>query len=158
MAQPIPKPGDKVLIVTGRSSFIGRTFPVVRCPDWSNRNDKIWVELNGCHIDHVATLPPNYEIVSETSEQYANPGDTIEITYNAACGSNFVGKKFKVIERPGTKLSTETPGSAWIVGPAGPCFFRPEHYILIESSSDKKENVDAFLKKQMDDNLRGMFV
>ncbi len=73
MATEIPKPGDKVRIVsttnTDYENFLGREFEVVECPDqWKNSpkyNDKIWVKYYMSAVYDIAVLPPNYEIVGQ---------------------------------------------------------------------------------------------
>lgn len=162
MEQPTPKPGDKVVIVTGRPSFLGKTFLIVECPPWSCNKDKIWVEIDDCHVDHIATLPPNYIILGPMSEQHAQPGDTIMITWGSV---DWRGKKLKVIERQTDPppVSEEKPGDAWFFGIKGLAkFFRKEDYVVIEScvpNDDRgsEEDVDVFLKKQRDANLKSVF-
>jgi hypothetical protein len=90
-------------------------------------------------------------------EAHAQPGDTIEITFNE---DGWLGKRFVVVEsdRKGSE-----PGEAWFYDEHKTLGYFMSHNYKIISRSGKAPNnkanrdVDTFLKEQKDDNLRSVF-
>lgn len=89
--------------------------------------------------------------------EHAKPGDTVEVTCEG-----FLGQQYVVIECPESHKFNDEPGRAWHLGPMGhPLFFAPEHYKIIKRanrlSSVVNDDVEKSLRKQTNDNLKGVF-
>jgi hypothetical protein len=88
---------------------------------------------------------------------YAQPGDTIEITY-----SSWSGERYVVVPPP-ERSYTAPNGAAWFDDGSG-CiaYFTPDNYKIISRSGKASNNgangdVDMFLNKQRDNNLHSVF-
>lgn len=90
--------------------------------------------------------------------EHAKPGDTIEIIW---CNPYWNGKRFKVVEPPDDALGSGFPGDAWFLSENGyKRYFFKQDYVIVESNQSSlgnTEDVDASLKRQLNDNLRNLF-
>jgi len=89
------------------------------------------------------------------------PGDTIVITGEP--GGEFVGKEFVVVPCPGDNTDLDSDDAIWVCYEDHPYRVPIRRLEIVETTQDTKrdacgEGVDAFLKRQMDDNLRSQFV
>lgn len=103
-----------------------------------------------------------YEM-SETEQEYANPGDTIEITNKMW---DHFGKHFLVVARPPEYPPDNYPeGCAWVSNwesrmAYDSVFIRHEYYKIVsrgKTTTHDTKSVDVSLERQRDDNLRKVF-
>lgn len=88
-------------------------------------------------------------------ETHAQPGDTIEITWDH---DNWLGKRFVVINPPEGNLAPL--GAAWFDvenGHLSYYFLSCNYKIISRSRKTPNRDVDTFLKEQRDDNLSSVF-
>ncbi len=96
------------------------------------------------------------------SDDYPRPGDTIEITWNY---DDWLGKRYVVVECPESHRGTQygdDPSNAWaIVDDDGePSYFMSTNYKIVargNGQTAKGQDTDKSLKRQLNDNLRGVF-
>lgn len=93
--------------------------------------------------------------------EYAKPGDIVELKFLVFSG-DYDGKQVTVVERPVDRDYGDEPGDIWFwwhlarehqwVG--------KESYKIIKaanSGTTQSKDVDKSLKRQLNDNLRGLF-
>ena len=94
------------------------------------------------------------------SDDYAKPGDTIEVTWNHP---DWLGKVFVVVECPKLHMHTsvDCPSHAWFVDENGhAAYFSPDCYKIVARGNGftlTSSEIDRSLDKQRDDNLREVF-
>ncbi len=94
------------------------------------------------------------------SDDYARPGDTIEVTWNHV---DWLGKKFVVVECPDRYMHTSVdhPSHAWFSEANEGCsYFAADCYKIVSRANGRAvsgSDVDKSLDRQRDDNLRGVF-
>lgn len=92
------------------------------------------------------------------SDEIAEVGDTIEITYNTPF---WRGKKVVVVKRPDDATEGNQPGDTWFWSKdqKKPLYFSQEDYRIVQRANeqDTTNHVDASLKSQLNDNLRSIF-
>lgn len=87
---------------------------------------------------------------------YAQVGDTIEITYEK---KTWLGRQFVVIPPPEKINSNPQPGDAWIsneLDSGSPGFIRFCNYKVIKRAQETG-SVDVSLRKQLNNNLKSVF-
>lgn len=93
------------------------------------------------------------------SAERAKPGDTIEIITSSIDINRWaIGRQFLVMECPDDeKDNSRFFGGTWIecFVEGAICITDPENYRIIKHAD--KHNVDVFLDKQRDTNLRSVF-
>jgi hypothetical protein len=96
------------------------------------------------------------------SDKWAKPGDTIEITWT---NPDWLGKRLVVIECPEEHKNSfgNHPSHAWFCNEfcGGASYFTADIYKVVERAgrcvSISNGDVDESLKRQLDENLRGVF-
>jgi hypothetical protein len=95
-----------------------------------------------------------------SEDDWAKPGDTIEIVRMVF--NKFVGNKYLVVEAPEGSWCPE--GGAWVEasGPDDPeGYFTKDCYKVVERAGQSvliaNGDVDESLRRQLDENLRGVF-
>jgi len=111
-------------------------------------------------LSELGIYPP--EGVHEMSDDYAKPGDTIEVTWNHP---DWLGKILVVVECPERHMHTsiDHPSHAWFIDPIASghaAYFDPSCYKVVARGNGctlTSSEIDRSLDKQRDDNLRGVF-
>lgn len=86
--------------------------------------------------------------------EHSKPGDTIEITVK----NDFFGQKFLVIECPDDNKKGPYSKYAWVEhNGCALALVDPKTYKIIKTSLENNVSDDEFLKRQLNDNLRGIF-
>jgi len=95
------------------------------------------------------------------SDDYAKPGDTIEITWDY---DDWKGRRYIVVECPESYKGTscDNPGNAWVIAEKGksPSYLFAGNYKIVARGNGQTttgEGVDKSLKRQLNDNLRRVF-
>lgn len=88
------------------------------------------------------------------NEKHAKPGNIIKIIKGS-----LVDQEFLVVECPDNHQDRSFSHCAWVEMMGSRCFFlNPESYeIISQTNKQKKDDVDTFLKKQLNTNLRNLF-
>lgn len=85
---------------------------------------------------------------------HAKPGDTIKITAR----NDFCGQQFLCVECPESKKDGPYSDCAWVeYWDTTVHVHNPETYKIVKHRSTANNGADEFLKRQLDDNLRGLF-
>lgn len=92
-------------------------------------------------------------------DQYAKPGDVVEVTWD---DQEWKGLRYEVIEYPPEGTAESRPGDAWGRRKKNntPFVIREGYYTIVERANPltaQSKDVDESLKRQLNDNLRGLF-
>lgn len=96
------------------------------------------------------------------SDHNPQVGDTIEVTWDF---DDWLGRRYVIVECPESYKGTDygdDPSNAWIImeGDEYPTYFLSCNYKIVKrgnGQTGKGSDVDKSLRRQLNDNLRGVF-